>query len=127
LARLRSLSRIIEAIACDDNGVTSFNLVRYRHHDESIFLYAFDLIELNGDDLRRDPLEGRKTTLEMILAKAGHLTFVPLGDGRERAAINGDVEIVEAQRQILDHDSERSPVARHWRGRRQSRLEFSFH
>jgi ATP-dependent DNA ligase len=33
--------------------------------------YAFDLIELNGDDLRRDPLEGRKATLEMMLAKAG--------------------------------------------------------
>jgi len=48
-----------------------FNRVRYRHHDESIFLYAFDLIELNGDDLRPDPLEGRKATLEMILAKAG--------------------------------------------------------
>src|SRR5215813_2846800 len=44
---------------------------RYRHHDESIFLYAFDLIELNGDDLRRDPLEGRKATLEMMLAKGG--------------------------------------------------------
>ena len=29
------------------------------------------LIELNGDDLRRDPLEGRKATLEMMLAKAG--------------------------------------------------------
>jgi ATP-dependent DNA ligase len=39
---------------------SAFNLVRYRHHDESIFLHAFDLIELNGDDLRRDPLEGRK-------------------------------------------------------------------
>jgi ATP dependent DNA ligase domain len=54
LARLRSHSCIIdgEAVACDDNGVASFNLVRYRHHDESIFLYAFDLIELNGDDLR---------------------------------------------------------------------------
>jgi bifunctional non-homologous end joining protein LigD len=48
-----------------------FNRVRYRYHDESIFLYAFDLIELKGDDLRRDPLEGRKATLEMILAKAG--------------------------------------------------------
>jgi bifunctional non-homologous end joining protein LigD len=73
LARLRSRSCIIdgEAVACDDNGVASFNLVRYRHHDESIFLYAFDLIELNGDDLRRDPLEGRKGTLEMMLAKAG--------------------------------------------------------
>ena len=73
LARLRSRSCIIdgEAVACDDNGVTLFNRVRYRRHDESIFLYAFDLIELNGDDLRRDPLEGRKATLEMILAKAG--------------------------------------------------------
>jgi ATP-dependent DNA ligase len=40
-------------------------------NDEAIFLYAFDLIELNGDDLRRDPIEGRKATLEMILAKAG--------------------------------------------------------
>jgi bifunctional non-homologous end joining protein LigD len=61
LVRLRSRSCIIdgEAVACDDDGVASFNRVRYRHHDESIFLYAFDLIELNGDDLRRDPLEGR--------------------------------------------------------------------
>jgi bifunctional non-homologous end joining protein LigD len=73
LARLHSRSCIIdgEAVACDDNGVTLFNRVRYRRHDESIFLYAFDLIELNGDDLRRDPLEGRKATLEMILAKVG--------------------------------------------------------
>jgi bifunctional non-homologous end joining protein LigD len=72
LARLRLRSCIIdgEAVACDDNGVTSFNRVRYRHHDESIFLYAFDLIGLNGDDLRRNPLEARKITLEIILAKA---------------------------------------------------------
>jgi bifunctional non-homologous end joining protein LigD len=72
LAGLRSRSCIIdgEAVACDDNGVASFNRVRYRRHDESIFLYAFDLIELNGDDLRSDPLEGRKATLEMILAKS---------------------------------------------------------
>jgi ATP-dependent DNA ligase len=34
-------------------------------------LYAFDLIELNGDDLRRDPLEVRKATLASVLAKAG--------------------------------------------------------
>jgi bifunctional non-homologous end joining protein LigD len=72
LARLRSRSCIIdgEAVACDDTGVASFNLIRYRRHDDSTFLYAFDLIELNGDDLRRDPLEGRRATLEMILAKA---------------------------------------------------------
>jgi len=72
LARLRSRSCIIdgEAVACDDNGVASFNLIRYRRHDDSTFLYAFDLIELNGDDLRRDPLEVRKATLASIVARA---------------------------------------------------------
>ena len=72
LARLRSRSCIIdgEAVACDDNGVASFNLIRYRRNDDSTFLYAFDLIELNGDDMRRDPLEVRKATLASIVAKA---------------------------------------------------------
>ncbi len=48
----------------------NFDRIRYRHHDASVFLYAFDLIELNGDDLRREPLEGRKATLASVLAKA---------------------------------------------------------
>jgi bifunctional non-homologous end joining protein LigD len=72
LARLRSRSCIIdrEAVACDDNGVASFDLVRHQRANDKIFLYAFDLIELNGDDLRRDPLEVRKATLASIVAKA---------------------------------------------------------
>src|SRR5215475_5767898 len=72
-ARLRSRSCIIdgEAVACDDNGVASFDLIRHHRHDDSTFLYAFDLIELNGDDMRRDPLEVRKATLRSMLAKAG--------------------------------------------------------
>ena len=37
----------------------------------AIFLHAFDLVELHGDDLRRDPLEVRKATLTSIVAKAG--------------------------------------------------------
>jgi bifunctional non-homologous end joining protein LigD len=72
LARLRARSCIIdgEAVACDDNGVASFNLIRHHRHNDRAFLYAFDLIELNGDDLRRDPLEVRKATLASIVAKA---------------------------------------------------------
>jgi bifunctional non-homologous end joining protein LigD len=72
LARLRSRSCIIdgEAVACDEKGVASFDLIRHRRANDSIFLYAFDLIELNGDDLRRDPLEVRKATLASIVAKA---------------------------------------------------------
>jgi bifunctional non-homologous end joining protein LigD len=52
VARLRSRSCIIdgEAVACDHNGMPSFDRIRYRRHDSSVFLYAFDLIEWNGDD-----------------------------------------------------------------------------
>jgi bifunctional non-homologous end joining protein LigD len=52
-------------------GLASFERIRYRQHDGDVFLYAFDLIELNGDDLRRDPLQVRKATLRSMLAKAG--------------------------------------------------------
>jgi hypothetical protein len=45
-------------------------LVLASQRDGDVFLYAFDLIELNGDDLRRDPLQVRKDALASILAKA---------------------------------------------------------
>jgi bifunctional non-homologous end joining protein LigD len=72
LTGLRSRSCIIdgEAVACDINGLASFERIRYRQHYGDVFLYAFDLIELNGDDMRRDPLEVRKATLRSMLAKA---------------------------------------------------------
>jgi hypothetical protein len=56
--------------SCGD-GLASFDLIRHHRANHVVFLYAFDLIELNGNDLRRDSLEGRKATLEMILAKSG--------------------------------------------------------
>jgi bifunctional non-homologous end joining protein LigD len=59
-----------EAVASDDNGVPNFNRIRYRRHDGEVFLYAFDLIELNGHDLRREPFEVRKATLASVVAKA---------------------------------------------------------
>ena len=65
LARLRSRSCIIdgEAVACDDNVIASFDMIRHHRANGSIFLYAFALIELNGDDPRRDRVEVRKATL----------------------------------------------------------------
>jgi bifunctional non-homologous end joining protein LigD len=60
LACLRSRSCITdgEAVACGEDGIASFDRIRYRRHDAGVFLYAFDLIELDGNDLRRDPLGG---------------------------------------------------------------------
>jgi ATP-dependent DNA ligase len=34
-----------------------------------VFMWDFDLRELNGDDLRRDPLNVRKATLASVLAR----------------------------------------------------------
>src|SRR5205814_1485605 len=50
LARLRSRSCIIdgEAVCCDEDGMPNFDRIRYRRHDASVFLYAFDLIELSA-------------------------------------------------------------------------------
>jgi bifunctional non-homologous end joining protein LigD len=59
-----------EAVCCGDDGMPSFDRIRYRRHDESVFLHAFDLIELNGDDLRREPFNTRKATLASLLRRA---------------------------------------------------------
>jgi ATP-dependent DNA ligase len=71
LTKLRARSCIIdgEAVACDEDGISSFDRIRYRRHDASVFLYAFDLIELNGNDLRREPLAVRKATLASVVAR----------------------------------------------------------
>ena len=72
IARLRSQSCIIdgEAVACGDDGIASFDLIRHQQHDDAVFLCAFDLIELNGDDLRDEPLNVRKATLASVLWRA---------------------------------------------------------
>jgi ATP-dependent DNA ligase len=62
-----------EAVACDGDGLPCFDRLRYRRQDGHVFLYAFDLIELDGNDLRREPIERRKAALAKLTrrAKAG--------------------------------------------------------
>jgi bifunctional non-homologous end joining protein LigD len=59
-----------EAVACDDKGLPVFDRLRYRRQDGRVFLYAFDLIELDGRDLRHERIERRKVLLIRLLAKA---------------------------------------------------------
>ena len=51
-------------------GVAAFRLLRHRRNEPAAFLYAFDLLELNGAELRREPIEVRKATLASILRKS---------------------------------------------------------
>ena len=58
-----------EVVCCDEKGV-DVPLLRHRRNEPQAFLYAFDLLELNGTDLRREPIEVRKATLASILRKS---------------------------------------------------------
>jgi len=56
-----------EALCCNERGVASFDTLTHRSHDPEVFFVAFDLLELDGNDLRREPLEVRKQTLASLL------------------------------------------------------------
>jgi ATP-dependent DNA ligase len=56
-----------EAVCCNERGVSSFDKLMHRSHDPEVFLVAFDLLELDGNDLRREPFEVRKQTLASLL------------------------------------------------------------
>jgi bifunctional non-homologous end joining protein LigD len=55
-----------EAIVTDKNGLAVFDLIR-GHRPTAAVLCAFDLLELDGEDLRREPIETRKSTLKSLL------------------------------------------------------------
>jgi bifunctional non-homologous end joining protein LigD len=57
-------------VLCPKTGLSLFDELHSGRRNHDVILYAFDLIELNGDDLRREPLEVRKATLTSLLTKA---------------------------------------------------------
>jgi len=68
---VRAESAIIdgEIVAIDDMGLPCFDELRKRKRSCSIVFYAFDLIELNGQDLRELPLTTRKASLKRIVRR----------------------------------------------------------
>jgi len=56
-----------EAIVCDENGLVVFELIRRHGALASAVLCAFDLLELDGRDLRRELIEKRKALLAKLL------------------------------------------------------------
>ena len=70
-ANLGCQSAIIdgEAIIQDENGISDFEALRsalWRCAD-AIILYAFDLMHLNGRDLRQEPLSERRRLLQRLI------------------------------------------------------------
>jgi bifunctional non-homologous end joining protein LigD len=58
-----------EAIVTNDKGLAVFDLIRGHRHHVGAELCAFDMLELDGGDLRRVPIEERKRTLAKLLGR----------------------------------------------------------
>ena len=57
-----------EIAKCDERGLAVFDLLRTGPGAKTdVALFAFDLLELNGEDLRREPIEARKARLAKLL------------------------------------------------------------
>jgi bifunctional non-homologous end joining protein LigD len=70
-ARLRASSFTLdgEAVVCGQDGVAVFDALHRRGTVREAMLYAFDLLELDGEDLRGLPLGDRKKRLARLLAR----------------------------------------------------------
>jgi bifunctional non-homologous end joining protein LigD len=84
VAALRVTSAVVdgEAVCCDEAGLAIFEKLHSRTYDDQAFLYAFDLLELDGEDWRPRPLEERKAKL-LTAARAG-IQFSEHLEGRWR-------------------------------------------
>jgi bifunctional non-homologous end joining protein LigD len=58
-----------EAVVCGPDGVAIFDALHRRGTVGEAMLYAFDLLELDGEDLRPLPLSDRKKRLARLLGK----------------------------------------------------------
>lgn len=56
-----------EVVCADKDGVPDFGLLHSRCFDHLAVACAFDLLMLDGDDLRRKPLSERKSALRKLL------------------------------------------------------------
>lgn len=71
-----------EAVVLGVDGISDFEALQFRKHHEEVQLYAFDIMALGGEDLRRLPLHLRKTNLQQLLARRPDGIFItPFGQG----------------------------------------------
>jgi bifunctional non-homologous end joining protein LigD len=68
LLRARSFTLDGEAVVCGSDGVAIFDALHRRGTVSEAMLYAFDLLELDGQDLRALPLVDRKKRLARLLS-----------------------------------------------------------
>ena len=69
LLRAKSFTLDGEAVVCGPDGVAVFDALHRRGTVSEAMLYGFDLLELDGEDLRAHPLGDRKKRLARLLGE----------------------------------------------------------
>ncbi len=67
--RAESITIDGEGVCCDENGIANFEKLHSQARNHSVFLYAFDLLELNAMDCRREPLAEASGTADSTMTK----------------------------------------------------------
>jgi ATP-dependent DNA ligase len=67
--RIRQFVLDGEAVILGVDGISDFNALHSGRHNEEVQLCAFDVLAMDGDDLRRLPLSMRKANLARLLAR----------------------------------------------------------
>ena len=82
-ARIKGHAIIDAEVVClDRKGVAQFDLLHNRSNDAAALALGFDLLALNGDDLRKRPLIERKAALSKLLIRSkGGIQYVEHADG----------------------------------------------
>jgi bifunctional non-homologous end joining protein LigD len=116
--RVKSITLDGEGVVCRRDGVSDFDRLRAavgRMGSRDAFLYAFDLLEINGTDLRRDAWDERRKVLARLVRGASggirlsdHIEETDAGTLFQRACAMG-LEGIVAKRRDRPYRSGRSP------------------
>ena len=116
VARLKVRSAVVdgEAVILDDKGRSSFAELQAdldKHGSDRAVLYAFDLLFLDGEDLRAKPLEERRLALGSIIPKRSAILLSEdySGSGADlfRTACEHELEGIVSKRLDLPYRSGR--------------------
>ena len=96
-----------EAVAFFPGGHSDFGALRTKAGGARASYVAFDLLSLEGDDLRQRPLEERREALSQLVAGVDNIQFSAAAGGRGRVRVRPRLPAgpgghrVEARRQSL--------------------------
>jgi ATP-dependent DNA ligase len=103
-----------EAVVLGVDGIADFNALHSRKHNHEVQLYAFDILALDGEDLRDWPLSLRKDDLARLLANRPDGIFVApfeageIGPDLFRAACDMGLEGMVSKRSDRPYRGRRS-------------------